>query len=130
MSLSLDQMKEMTRRFTIQPWSYGNLDALDEVCGPDYSLDGQDLQFLKGAITDFRNALPDLKVELGEMIAEGDKVAYSWTMNGTHQGEYHGIAPTSKPVKFTGITIIRFADGKIVHDQFQSSTPPLEVQVS
>lgn len=130
MSLSLDHMKTIARQFAIEPWANGNLAVLDEVCAPIYKLGDQDLSFLKKAIVEFRNALPDLQSEIGEMIAEGDLVAYSWTMVGTHQGEYQGIAATGKPVKFTGITIIRFADGKIVHDQFQSSSPELRVQVS
>lgn len=130
MSLSLDQMKNITRRFIIEPWANGKLEVLDEVCSPNYTLGEQNLDFLKKAIVDFRKALPDLKVDIDEMIAEGDLVAYSWTMYGTHQDEYQGIAPTGKPVKLTGITIVRFADGKIVHDQFQSSSPDLKEQVA
>jgi predicted ester cyclase len=131
MSMSLNQMKAITRRFAVEPWSNGVLDVLDEVCAPSYTLgDGEDLNVLKGAIVTYRNAMPDLKIVIGEMVAEGDLVAYRWTMNGTHQGEFHGIAPTGKPVQFTGITIVRFADGKIVHDQFQSSSPDMAEQVS
>lgn len=130
MSLSLNEMKAITRRF-IEPWSTGNLEIFDEICAPDYTLgEGEDLKVLKDAIIMYRKAMPDLKSEILEMIAEGDRVAYHWTMHGTHQGEYQGIAPTHKSVQFTGITIIRFADGKIVHDQFQSSSPSMNEQIS
>ena len=128
--MSLEQMKTIVRQFVVEPWSNGNLNVLDEVCAPNYSLEGQGLSMLKQAITTFRNAIPDLKVDIGEMIAEDDQVAYRWTMHGTHLGEYEGIAATGKPVTFTGITIVRFANGKIVHDQFQSSSPSLTEQVS
>ncbi len=131
MSMSLNQMKAITRRFAVEPWSNGALDVLDEVCAPNYTLgDGEDLNVLKGAIVAYRDAMPDLKIDIGEMVAEGDLVAYRWTMNGTHQGNFHGIAPTGKPVQFTGITIVRFADGKIVHDQFESSSPDMVKQIS
>jgi len=36
------------------------------------------------------------------------------TFSGTHQGEFRGIAPTGKQVKYTGIAIDRIADGKVV----------------
>jgi predicted ester cyclase len=48
------------------------------------------------------------------MIAEGDKVAIRWAARGTHQGELLGIQPTGKQATWTGISIYRFADGKIV----------------
>jgi predicted ester cyclase len=129
MSLSLDSMKVMTRRFAEEPWGNGNLSVLDEVCASNYVI-GEDgnLQNLKDAILAFRRAMPDLKCSISEMIAEGDMVAYRWTMHGTHQGEYQGIVPTGKPVTFDGITIVRFANGKIIDDQFQSSSPSLEQQ--
>ena len=73
MSLSLEEMKAIARRFVIEPWEKGNLDVLDEICAPDYTLEGRtNLQDLKAAIRDFRKALPDLKVTIGVMVAEGD----------------------------------------------------------
>ncbi len=132
MILSLEQMKAITRRFAVEPWGEGNLAVLDEVCAPNYALGfgegASNLDGLKQAIRETRQAMPDLKVEIGEMVAEGNLVAYRWTMTGTHQGEYHGIAPTGRPLKATGITIVRFADGKICHDQFESSSPTIEQQ--
>lgn len=77
---------------------------------------------LAAGIARFRESFPDLRVTVEEMIAEGDKVAYRWTMRGTHQGVYEGIAPTGKAITLTGITILRFADGKIVEDRFESGS--------
>jgi steroid delta-isomerase-like uncharacterized protein len=61
-------------------------------------------------------AFPDFHVTTENVIAEADKVAVRWTVNGTHQGELMGIPPTGRPVSFTGITLYRFADGKIVEE--------------
>ncbi len=134
MSLSLEQMKAITRRFAVEPWSNGNLAVLDEVCSPNYVLEFPEgtgnLDGLKQGIREARQVAPDLKIEIGEMVAEGDLVAYRWTMTGTHRGEYRGMAPTGKPVKSTGITIVQFADGKICHDQFESSSPSFEQQIA
>ena len=57
---------------------------------------------------------PDFHMTLEDMAAEGDKVAYRWTMTGTDQGGFMGRPPTNKLTTLTGITIVRFAGGKIV----------------
>ncbi|MFC1795246.1 ester cyclase, partial [Planctomycetota bacterium] len=61
-------------------------------------------------------AFPDFRVTTHNIIAEGDKVAIRWTVNGTHLGELMGVPPTERPVEFTGSTIYRFVDGKIVEN--------------
>ncbi len=59
-------------------------------------------------------AFPDFYVTNENVIAEGDKVAVRWTVDGTHLGELMGMPPTGRPVTFTGSTIYRLADGRIV----------------
>ncbi len=59
-------------------------------------------------------AFPDIHADINILVAEGDKVVVRWTVTGTHKGEYFGVPPTGKSIKFTGITIYRIADGKIV----------------
>jgi predicted ester cyclase len=130
MMSSPQELKSVVRRFVTEPWSKGNLNVLDEVCAPNYRLGEKDtLDNLKEGIREYRRALPDLHGTVGEVIVDGDAVAYRWTMKGTHRGEYHGIAPTGKPVTLTGITILHFDHGKIVRDEFAASSPSLEEQV-
>ena len=59
-------------------------------------------------------AIPDLRVKLEDLFAEGDKVACRWTATGTHKGEFMGVAPTNKQITLSGIHIDRIADGKVV----------------
>jgi len=61
-------------------------------------------------------AFPDFRVTTEKIITEDDKVVVRWTVNGTHLGQLMGIPATGRPVKFTGITIYRFANGKIVEN--------------
>ena len=49
-------------------------------------------------------------------VGGGDKLVTRWTIRGTHEGEFMGIAPTHKPFTLTGIVIDRFVDGKIVEE--------------
>ena len=58
-----------------------------------------------------------MRVTVGEMIAEGDKVAYRVTWTGTHTGEFMGIAATGKRVTVTETHVDQIANGKIMrHD--------------
>ena len=65
-----------------------------------------------------RNAFPNLSCTIEEQVAEGEKVVSRWTVRGTHQGEFFGVAPTGNRVEFTGIQIDRFDEsGKIVEER-------------
>ncbi len=57
---------------------------------------------------------PDLQLTVEDMIAEGDKVAVRLSRGGTHQGVFMGVAPTGNEARWTGNTIFRIANGKIV----------------
>ena len=65
-------------------------------------------------ILDFRTAFPDFRVTNDDIIAAADRAILRWSAHGTHQAELAGIPPTGKPVKVTGIDILRIANGKIV----------------
>ena len=62
----------------------------------------------------FRGAFPDIQVLVEDMIAEGDKVVARCTVRGKHTGDHLGIAASQSAVDFTGISILRVRDGKIV----------------
>jgi steroid delta-isomerase-like uncharacterized protein len=59
-------------------------------------------------------AFPDLRMAEADSVKEGDKVAFRWLLNGTHEGEFMGVAATSKRVEAMGMDIVRVADGEIV----------------
>jgi len=115
-------MKTMTRRFLDEPWNKGDVNVLDELCGPTYTLFGGGVEDLKKAVLNAHETMRNFRAEMKELIAEGDTVAYGWTMRGTH-------AASGKDVEIEGITFLRFADGKIVDDRYQSSSPSVEEQI-
>src|ERR1700710_1835690 len=45
-----------------------------------------------------RPAFPDLRVEIHDQIAEGDKVVTRKTLRGTHRGDFFGIPATNRAV--------------------------------
>ena len=62
----------------------------------------------------FTSAFPDSQISIESCIADGDTAVVRWTLMGTHQGEFQGIPPTGRLVKFTGIEVNRIVNGKIV----------------
>jgi predicted ester cyclase len=86
----------------------GDLDAFDELLAPDLA------QESKREIADLRRAFPDFHGANEIQIAEGDFVANRYVAQGTHRGEFMGLAPDSEQYTFSGLSLARVADGKIV----------------
>lgn len=64
---------------------------------------------------------PDIHHTMEDVIAEGDKVVYRTTIQGTHTGEFLGTPPTGKSVKVNDFTLLRIAGGKIVEWWYESN---------
>jgi predicted ester cyclase len=60
------------------------------------------------------SAFPDAQVVFEDWIVEGDKCVARFRFDGTHLGEFMGIAPTNRRVSVTGITIMRFEGDQVV----------------
>lgn len=114
--MSTEENKKAVRRMIEESWNEGKLETMDELCAPSYGADG-----FKQTIAGLRRGFPDIHIIIDDMVAEGDKVAYSWHWTGTHTGEYRGVAPTGKTVNVAGMVIYQFADGKLVNDHGVSS---------
>jgi len=61
----------------------------------------------------FRSGMPDLRVTIDDMGAEGDKVATRYTIEGTHEGELFGVPPTGRRLSIESMAVERVSDGKI-----------------
>ena len=117
-----EENKAIVMRYAEEFWNQKNLDVLDELMSADVvaheattvHLFGQGLESLKQAAAMYIAAFPDLHATVDDLFAEGDMVVERWTCTATHQGELMGIPPSGKQVTWTGITVFRFADGKIV----------------
>ena len=69
-------------------------------------------------MTDFRAAFPDLNFRgTADLIAEGDYVVGQWEGGGTHTGLVGGLpASTGRKMRFTGTTILKVKDGRILEE--------------
>jgi predicted ester cyclase len=131
--------KAMVRRFVEEAWNQQNLDMMDGIFASDvvshnppieFLYGPSDLEVLKQGVADYLAAYPDLEVVMTDLVAEGDLVSALWTASGTHLGELMGMVPTGNPVTFSGITMYRFADGKIVEMWWAWDTLGMMQQIS
>ena len=98
----------------------GNLEAMRALVSPavvDHDpgpKQGPGAQGYIDLFTEMRSAFPDLNVTPEHLTADEDTVALAYTITGTHQGDFQGIAPTGKSIKARGVQIARFVEGKMV----------------
>jgi steroid delta-isomerase-like uncharacterized protein len=119
-TLMSENNKTVVRRLIEEVWNKGNLSLVDELFAPNYQQHdsstpdfGRGPESEKKTVTLYRNAFPDLRLTIEDIIAEGETVMTRWSCRGTHKGELNGIAPTGKQVTISGITVGRLANGKI-----------------
>ena len=111
--------KALVRRYVEEVLNKRNLDLIDDLFAPTFIDHDSSMPEAKGPAGVKRLAamvhasFPDLHFTIEDMIGEGDKVAYRYTVHGTHEKDFMGIAATGKQISFTGIHIYRVADGKL-----------------
>jgi steroid delta-isomerase-like uncharacterized protein len=114
--MSAEENREIVRRFW-GVWEEGNLGLVDELLAPDYvnhspGMPGQP-EGVKAVVSMFRAGMPDLRVVIEDMIAEGDKVVMRYRIEGTHEGELFGVPATGRRVSIESITVERVSGSKI-----------------
>ncbi len=128
-----DDNKAVVGRWFTEFWGKDvNLAVIDEIAAPDmllqYSLHEprRGRADIKAFMTDFRAAFPDLNFwGTADLIAEGDYVVGQWEGGGTHTGAafddfpvgYQALpAASGRRMHFTGTTVLKVIDGKIVEE--------------
>jgi predicted ester cyclase len=104
-------------------WNQGREAAIDELMSPNtkgHGLRGPDGNEIDGMAAfksfhkTFRSAFPDIHIKVEDTVTEGDKTVARCVVTGRHTGGSLGKTPTGKPVKFTGMCMVRVKDGKII----------------
>jgi predicted ester cyclase len=69
---------------------------------------------LKDHYSALLNGFPDMRVEIDDIIADGEKVAHRFQFSGTHKADYMGIRATGKRISASGVHIQLFQQGKCI----------------
>ena len=113
--------KTVIRRVFDEVWNKSDFSLLDQLYGPDYvahvagaprDIEGPE-QF-KQFVALYSVLTSDLNFSVDDQIAEGDSVATRWTATTTPASGLVSVPPDVQEIRVTGISIHRFADGKVV----------------
>ena len=117
----LQANKQLIRDFVEQVKNRRQLGKLGEYFAADYREHNETVASFGPALEGYRNflghlfaAVPDDKVDIELITAEGDLVSYRATESGTHKAEFLGIPATQRSATWTEIQFFRIADGKVV----------------
>ena len=137
MQTTIEQNKTAVLRFNKEFIEQGNLNSFNELVAHDVvnhsapvgTPQGPDsmLYFLQNVL---RKGFPDMKVEIFDQIAEGDRVTTRKAIHATHLGEFMGIPASNKKVTINVIDIIRLRDGKYVEHWGMSNLADIITQIS
>lgn len=117
-SWSVALFERSTRRAI---YTEGNLELANELVHPDF-LDHEpshpDLpagpESVKQTVQGLHSAFGDLRFQIEDEIADGDKVVQRVTMSGQHTGPLGNHEPTGRAFTVRHVYIWRFADHKII----------------
>jgi predicted ester cyclase len=93
-------------------------------------IDPLDIEGQRVRLQSFRSAFPDAGLEIEEMLAEGDLVAFRFTMSGTHQGPFQGIEPTGAKISVPGLDLVRLRDGLLTEHWGGADLNALKAQLA
>lgn len=96
----------------------GELHVLDEICTEDVIShaplgEPRGREALKEYEAPVHEAFPGFDVTFEDIVAEDNRVAMRLLIQGIHQGEMMGIAPTGTEIEFQNVIFHRMDDGKI-----------------
>jgi predicted ester cyclase len=106
---STGEGKGLVERLVGEVVNHGRVDLIDELFSPAMADTARDWF---GA---FRSAFPDVRMEVLELVEEGDRVVGRFHCSATHSGDWRGHAPTGRRFEEVDeVYFFRFADGRIV----------------
>src|SRR6187431_1411322 len=96
-----EENKQLVLRWFDEVWNNGRADAIEEMFdenGIAHGLSDDPANPIKGPRsfrpfhTQFREAFPNMRIVVEDLVAEGDKVAARCSVRGNHEGNFQGIA--------------------------------------
>jgi predicted ester cyclase len=108
-----DAIREQDMDRAVAQWKPGSIDHLfgfGDLIAPDGIHD---------YFTNIFGAVPDFRIEVRALVAEGDQVAVHWHATGTFNGaeKFQGLAPNGRPIQLEGCDLLTVEEGKIVANQ-------------
>ena len=119
-----ERNKALVRRWIEEGFNNRSVKIVDELFGERFAVNGHVVgrEGLKQSMNRHLAGFPDLHVTIDDIVAEGSKVGLWYTVEGTHRGEFEGVAPTGKQVKWLGVDLLSIEGGQISEGRFISDS--------
>jgi len=111
--------KEIVRKFYDAIWNNADKAVIPDLLTEDFLFRGS-LGLMQRGHSGFANFMDQIRAALGEyrcdiidMAAENDKVFARMLYSGIHRGDLFGYAATHAKIKWDGVAVFTFSDGKI-----------------
>lgn len=106
--------RDLGKRWFEQVWNLGRREAIAEMLAPSAVVhDGERVTVGPSAFFSFFDrmtaAFSEIRVNVADTLAEGDKLCVRWECSAKHTGGGLGVPPTGETVRITGITILRLS---------------------
>ena len=82
--------KAVVRRLVDEAMNARRLDVLDELCTPAMA------RRWRAWVAPFQDSFPDMRMEIVQLVGEGDTVVGRFTCSATNSGEWRGRAPSGR----------------------------------
>jgi predicted ester cyclase len=98
------------------------LEATHKWMTPDFttSINGgppMDLESYRQLATAFEKSFSNIRHEIIDLVAEGDRVALVMTLHLMHTGEYEGVAATGRSLKVAEMSVFTMREGRIASER-------------
>jgi steroid delta-isomerase-like uncharacterized protein len=122
--MNAEGLKQFVATYTEDVWNGHRVDAIDKYYAREYvhhdvsRLDVGTLDDYKQWARDLIAAFSNFHVNADDLIADGQMAVKRWTATGIHTGSLAGIPASGRPVQFSGVSIYRFANDRIVESWY------------
>jgi steroid delta-isomerase-like uncharacterized protein len=116
------QNREIIRRYFNEVVNGGHLEVIEELFSDDVVFQTPIGRFdghagVRALVSGFRAAFSDLRVEIDQILGDGDRLAVLVTTSGTNDGELLGKPATGNEVRLPFVHVAAFQAGKYHRDQ-------------
>lgn len=134
-----DEYKTILHQWFEEVWNKKNAAAIREMLAEDsihHGLSGPGGGPVYGYSefekfhSDFIAAFPDLHIELGDVMTDGDRIAARYTVTGTQRGPLPDLQATGKKVRFTGSGMCTVRDGKFTEVWNEVDFPKMQYDLA
>lgn len=115
--MGIELNKELVRQ-AYDALNQGDMDRFGEFLSDDFREVahfgmGRNKEDYLANFVNLRTMMPDVRFDIQEVIAEGDRIVVVENYSGTMTGELKGLEPNGRRMSVTAVDIYRTKDGKL-----------------